>query len=303
MLGVKIVAVPDHANSFGPAAEIYERGRPSYPSEALDWLLPGGRHHAPTGREDGSDPSTGRQEGNDVSTGRGAAVRGDGGWAARSGGAGADDVRDPAGSLPRVIDLGAGTGKLTRQIAARRLPVTAVDPSPGMLAELRRAVPGVTAVQGTAESIPLPRASADVVLVAQAWHWVDASRAVPAIARVLSPGGRLGLLWNVRDESADWVRRLGEIIGSENRERSTTIGPPFGESETARFRWTEVLGPERLIDMVASRSHIILLPPDEKAAVLNEVRRLMATHPDLVGRTEYELPYITECTRADLPTA
>jgi SAM-dependent methyltransferase len=265
MLRVKIVVVPDpatHANSFGPAAETYERGRPSYPSVALDWLLPSGSPEVPQVPQAPQAP-----------------------WA------------------PRVIDLGAGTGKLTRQIAARGLPVTAVDPSAGMLAELRRAVPGVTTVQGTAEALPLPPASADVVLVAQAWHWVDTSRAVPAIARVLSPGGRLGLLWNVRDESADWVRRLGEIIGSEERERSTSIGSPFGPSETARFHWIEQIGPERLIDMVASRSRIILLPADEKAAVLSEVRRLMATHPDLVGRTEYELPYITECTRADLPPA
>ncbi|WP_312034130.1 class I SAM-dependent methyltransferase [Actinoplanes sp. TBRC 11911] len=275
-----------HANSFGPAAETYERGRPSYPSEALDWLLPAG-HRGPS-----------RQAG----TGHRASTPDAGPPTHPLGGADPRPLRGRAPSRrPRVVDLGAGTGKLTRQIAARGLPVTAVDPSAGMLAELRRAVPGVTAVQGTAESIPLPADSADVVLVAQAWHWVDASRAVPAIAGILSPGGRLGLLWNVRDESADWVRRLGEIIGSENRERSTTIGPPFGPSETARFRWTEVLGPERLIDMVASRSRIILLPPDEKAAVLSEVRRLMATHPDLVGRTEYELPYITECTRADLP--
>jgi SAM-dependent methyltransferase len=250
MLRYKILTVSDHAahaNSFGPAAEIYERARPSYPDEALTWLLPAGH--------------------------------------------------------PRVVDLGAGTGKLTRQIHARGLPVTAVEPSDGMLTELRRAVAGVPAVQGTAESIPLPDGSADAVLVAQAWHWVDAARAVPEVARVLSPGGTLGLIWNVRDEGADWVRRLGEIIGSEECDRSDQIGPPFGPSERARFRWTQTLGPERLIDLVASRSGIILLPPDERAAVLSEVRRLMATHPALVGRTEYELSYITECTRAFLPPA
>ena len=86
-----------------------------------------------------------------------------------------------------------------------------------MLGELRRAVPGVGTHVGTAESIPLPDASVDVVLVAQAWHWVDPARAVPEIARVLTPGGRLGLIWNLRDERADWVRRLGTIIGREER--------------------------------------------------------------------------------------
>ncbi|MCO8269712.1 class I SAM-dependent methyltransferase [Actinoplanes sp. TRM 88003] len=233
-----------HANSFGPAAEIYERGRPSYPSAALDWLLPPGR--------------------------------------------------------PRVIDLGAGTGKLTRQIRDRELPVTAVEPSAGMLDQLRASVPGIPAHQGSAEHIPLPDDSADAVLVAQAWHWVDPAVAAPEIARVLSPGGRLGLLWNVRDERAGWVRRLGEIIGSPEQDRDTTVGAPFGPVETATFEWTDLIGPERLIDMVSSRSYVILLPPAERAALLGEVRRLMATHPDLVGRTEFQLPYVTECARVTL---
>ena len=171
-----------HANSFGPAAHVYERGRPPYPEEALDWLLPPG--------------------------------------------------------TPRVLDLGAGTGKLTRQIAARGLEVTAVDPSEGMLAELRRVLPGISAHQGTAEEIPLPDGSADVVLVAQAWHWVDPARAAPEIARVLSPGGRLGLLWNVRDDGEDWVRRLGQIIDSAEQDRSTRVGAPFGRVEHHRVRWT-----------------------------------------------------------------
>jgi SAM-dependent methyltransferase len=237
--------VDDRASSFGPVAGIYERGRPGYPPDALDWLLPAG--------------------------------------------------------TPRVVDLGAGTGKLTRLIRDRGLPVTAVEPSTGMLDELRRAVPGVPAVQGSAEQIPLPSASADVVLVAQAWHWVDPARAVPEVARILAPGGRLGLLWNLRDERTPWVRRLGEIIGSPERDRQTEVGPPFGAVEIAHFPWQQTMGTGRLLDLVASRSYVILLPPDEKAAVLGEVRRLAATHPELVGRTEFRLPYVTECARADLP--
>jgi SAM-dependent methyltransferase len=234
-----------HANSFGPVADIYHRGRPSYPAEALDWLLPPG--------------------------------------------------------TPRVVDLGAGTGKLTRQIHDRGLAVTAVDPSDGMLGQLRAVLPGVPALLGTAEAIPLPDDTADAILVAQAWHWVDPVHAVGEVARVLTPGGRLGLIWNLRDEEIGWVRRLGEIIGSEDRDRQTTVGPPFGPIETRHFAWSQTLGPERLIDLVASRSGVILLPGDERAALLGEVRRLIATHPDLVGRTEFTLPYITECVRADLP--
>jgi SAM-dependent methyltransferase len=218
----------------------------------------------------------------------------------------------PAGR-PRVVDLGAGTGKLTRQLHARGLAVTAVDPSDGMLAQLRAAVPGVPALRGSAEDIPLPDASADVVLVAQAWHWVDAERAVPEVARVLSPGGRLGLIWNQRDERVAWIRRLGEIIGRPEHGHDATsgtpgsalptspLGSPFGALEIARFGWSMTLGTDRLLDLVASRSRVILLPRAERAAVLSEVRRLAATHPELVGRTEFELPYVTECARASRP--
>jgi SAM-dependent methyltransferase len=239
----KIINVIDpHAGSFGTAADAYERGRPPYPHQALDWLLPGGE--------------------------------------------------------PKVLDLGAGTGKLSRQIAGRGLDVVAVDPSDGMLAELRRALPGVPAHRGSAEDIPLPDASVDVVLVAQAWHWMDPERALPEITRVLAPGGRLGLLWNVRDERSDWVRRLGAIIGSASTDRSARLGVPF---ETATFAWAHTVYPDVLLDLVASRSRIILMPADERAAVLAQVRQLTATHPALLGRESYELPYVTECVRAQAP--
>jgi SAM-dependent methyltransferase len=233
-----------HANSFGPAAHLYERGRPPYPDPALDWLLPAG--------------------------------------------------------AARVLDLGAGTGKLTRQLAARGLAVTAVDPSDGMLAQLRQVVPDVPAHLGSAERIPLPDDSADAVLVAQAWHWVDPARAVPEIARVLSPGGRLGLIWNVRDDSHDWVRRMDQIIGNAQRDRSPQVGAPFGPVEVEQFRWTHRITRSALLDLIASRSHVILLPPDERAALLAQVRQLMVTHPDMVGRDEYELPYLTTAARTTL---
>jgi SAM-dependent methyltransferase len=234
-----------HARSFGSVASRYERGRPPYPPQAVDWLLPEDAH--------------------------------------------------------RVLDLGAGTGKLTRELAGRGLEVTAVDPSTGMLAELRRALPDVRAHIGTAERIPLPDDAVDVVLVAQAWHWVDPARAVPEVARILSPGGRLGLIWNLRDEREDWVGRLGRILDSAERRRALDVGPPFGPVEVRDFPWSHRIGPDQLLDLVASRSRVILLPSDERAAVLAQVRQLLATHPALVGRALIDLPYVTQCARTTLP--
>jgi SAM-dependent methyltransferase len=200
-----------------------------------------------------------------------------------------------------VLDVGAGTGKLTRSLVRDGVEVTAVDPSGGMLAELRRVLPQVPTLTGTAEHIPLPDNSVDAVLVAQAWHWVDPGRAVPEVARVLSPGGRLGLIWNLRDEREDWVRELGQILDSGEQRRSTEIGPPFGPVETRDFGWTHRIGPDHLLDLVASRSYVILLSPDQRAALLAQVRQLIATHPALTGRTLFDLPYVTQCARASLP--
>ena len=235
----------DHAASFGRAATTYERGRPPYPEEALDWVLPAGAR--------------------------------------------------------RIVDLGAGTGKLTRQIHERGLRVTAVEPSDGMRAELARVLPGVPALAGSAEALPLPDHSADAVLCAQAWHWVDPARAVPEVARVLAPGGRLGLIWNLRDDREDWVRRLGEIIDSPEMHRQTDLGAPFGPVEIRDFGWTHELGLDRLLDLVASRSSVILLSDHDRAALLDRVRELTATHPALAGRDTFALPYVTQCARADLP--
>jgi SAM-dependent methyltransferase len=206
------------------------------------------------------------------------------------------------GDSPRVLDLGAGTGRLTRQLRARGLDVTAVDPSAAMLAELRRTHPEVAVHRGDTDRIPLPDASADLVLIAEAWQRTDRNRALPEIARVLSPGGRLGLIRNIRDDSADWVARLGDILGGPGPEGGPRLGPPFAPATRAEFRWSQPLTATDLISMVGSRSTMILLPADERAAVLAQVRQLMATHPALLGRDTYEMPYVTECLRTTLRT-
>lgn len=206
----------------------------------------------------------------------------------------------PAGAMD-VVDLGAGTGKLTRALLDRELTVVAVEPSDGMRAELTAALPGVTALAGTGERIPLPDRSADAVLVAQAWHWVDPAAGVPEVARVLRPGGRLGVIWNFRDESVDWVAALGRSMRSladDPTVMEVELDPPFGPVERHMVPWRHRTTPDGLRDLVASRSYVITAPPAERRRVLVEVDDLLAGHPDLAGREQFDLPYLSVCFRA-----
>ncbi|MBN9631381.1 MAG: class I SAM-dependent methyltransferase, partial [Actinobacteria bacterium] len=203
-----------------------------------------------------------------------------------------------------VVDLGAGTGKLTHALVARGLEVVAVDPSPQMLEVLGERVPEAEARLGSGESLPLPDAGAGLVVAAQAWHWMDPTVALPEVARVLRPGGRLGLVWNDRDESIEWVRELGELMGSgeavSGDEEDPAVGPPFGPLERIDVRWVQALTLDGLLDLARSRSYFITKDPDAQAAVIGSLRRLHAEHPDLAGAETIELPYVTRCYRATL---
>ena len=134
----------------------------------------------------------------------------------------------------RVADIGAGTGKLTATLAGLGAEVTAVEPDPQMLAELRRAMPAVRSVPGSAEQIPLPDASLDAVLAGQAMHWFDMDRALPEIARVLRPGGVLAGLWNVDDDRVGWVAGLAEI--SKRKSSITLTRWRDGEAQSRQER-------------------------------------------------------------------
>ncbi len=206
-----------------------------------------------------------------------------------------------------VLDLAAGTGKLTRSLVARGLDVVAVEPDDEMRTRLAAVIPSVRALKGTAEHIPLPDASVDAVTVAQAWHWVDEALAVPEIARVLRPGGTLGLVWNVRDERVDWVHKLGDIIQNHAVDRALAelrgIGEPFGPLEAFETDWAQTVTPESLITLVESRSYMITATDDHRRATLDAVRRLMGTNPALAGRDRFELPYRTYCFRAVVRSA
>lgn len=209
------------------------------------------------------------------------------------------------GDAATVLDLGAGTGKLTEALVALDRDVIAVDPVEEMLEELEVRVPGVPRVLGVAEEIPLDDRSVDAVVAGQAWHWFETDRATREIARVLRPGGVLGLVWNSRDTRTGWLREAGELM-HEQYDASTTfatsvqIGPPFGPVESHRVEWTQRMSRETFLDLVRSRSHFITSNADDQRATIAAVDTLLRTHADLAGAAELSVPYVTHCFRAKL---
>lgn len=209
----------------------------------------------------------------------------------------------PAGA-GRVVDLGAGTGKLTRLLAGRGLAVTAVEPDDRMRAVLAAAHPDVTARAGSGEAIPVGDGEEDAVLVAQAWHWMEEGDAARECARVLRPGGRLGIVWNVMDTGVDWVRELDALLqpGSRTAARAVEPGPfpGFGPVEHASFAHVHRLAAEDVVALAGSISRVLVLPDAERARLFDDVRTLLAAHPDTAGRDALDLPYRADAYRAQL---
>ena len=213
------------------------------------------------------------------------------------------------GSL-RVLDLGAGTGKLTAMLAELGSDVTAVEPDPAMFAELRRGLPSVRALPGSAERIPLPDASVDAVLCGQSMHWFDMSRALPEIARVLVPGGTLGALWNSDDDRVEWVAGLQESAEgaaapslSSRRSEAASFGPEqsgmvlFTPTERAEFANSQPRTADTLVELIGTHSKILIMAPEERARVLAKVRAYLASRPETAdGR--FELPMVTSVIRS-----
>ena len=228
------------ARSFAGEAEAYAYGRPSYPVEAVRWLMPDG--------------------------------------------------------ATTVLDLGAGTGKLTQRLLELGLDVVAVEP----LDEMRALIPpAARAISGTAEAIPLPDASVDAIVVGQAFHWFDAGRALPEMARVLRAGGTLGLLWNLDDDRVPWVSQLCDLTGSEARVSALSDATPPYDGQPGlstpvhgRFDYEEDYDVDRLVAMIASRSQTILMPPSERDELLEQVRSLAPPAP-------FSFPSVCQCWRGE----
>jgi ubiquinone/menaquinone biosynthesis C-methylase UbiE len=220
-----------------------------------------------------------------------------------------------------VCDLAAGTGKLTRLLVPSGAEVIAVEPVAAMRAQLVRVVPGVEVLDGTAETIPLGDGSVDALTVAQAFHWFDTDRALPEIHRVLRPGGTLVLIWNVRDETVDWVKQFTELIVARSGGRPYTpyhqlrtgeamtadhvevvrASGRFGEVREALFPNPQVATVDDVVARAASTSFVAALDPEPRQALLDEVRDLVEHHPDTAGRDRFEFPHetmVSWCTSA-----
>jgi SAM-dependent methyltransferase len=234
-------------HGFDAAGERYERGRPEYPPQAVDWLVEqlglGGRPGA------------------------------------------------------RVLDIGAGTGKLTRPLLERGLRVVAVEPIAGMRATLERTAPGADVRAGQAEALPLEAAEVDAVVAGQAFHWFANAAALDEFARVLRPEGRLGLVWNRRDLDQPLQAEISRLLApyragapahaGDSWRAAFTPAAPFEQHAEHRIAHVQALDADGLADRVMSISFIAALPGDERRAVEARVRELAAGGP-------VELRYVTE---------
>jgi SAM-dependent methyltransferase len=202
-----------------------------------------------------------------------------------------------------AIDLGAGTGKFTKLLLQTGATVIAIEPVEAMRNELAKTFPEVSATVGTAQAMSLPDAASDSVVCAQAFHWFATGEALGEIHRVLKPGGKLGLVWNVRDESVDWVAAITKIIAPyegdtpryyKNEWLRPFKGALFSPLRETRFPYQHIGAPQQVIvDRFLSVSFIAALPHTERTNVTQQLTQLIATHPQIKGRETIAFPYET----------
>jgi SAM-dependent methyltransferase len=229
------VDIAAHASSFGAAADLYDRIRPRYPREALNWAIP---------------------------------------------------------AASDVVDLGAGTGILTRQLADLGHRVIAVEPDD----QMRAKIPG-DARKGDATHIPLPDASVDVVTAGQSYHWFHGEPAHAEIARVLRPGGRFVPIWNLRDARVPWVAESSALFDGArggdtfDETKVTSFGPRFGPVTLQTFEWSTTHTTASFLELIRSRSYYLVAGPEARQRLERQLRELL----DELGRESgrFELPYVT----------
>ncbi len=215
-----------------------------------------------------------------------------------------ENLRLHAGTT--VADTAAGTGKLTRLLLQTGARILGVEPVEAMREVFQRVLPAVPVLAGTAEALPLRASCLDAVTVAQAFHWFDAEAAFAELARVLHRGGGVGLIWNTRDRSVDWVDGAWAIMDRVEHEapwrkhenwRESTFGRRrgFGAPRSATFRHEQSCTPAEVIDRFRGVSHVAAMAAPEQSAILEELRDLLANHPQTRGRAELRIPYRVEC--------
>lgn len=237
-------------SSFGDDAEAYERWRPGYPDDAIDWLLPQG-------------------------------------------------ARD-------VLDLGAGTGKLTAALVDRGLHVIAVDHDDRMLQVLRRRHPSVETHAAPAEALPIASGSVDAVLVGDAWHWFDPAAAAAEAARVLRADGRLGLLWHEPDIEAGWAQDIARLDPNSAQRYDGTrdrVRLPGVRTETRTFRWRWQVTPAHLRALLGTRSAYARLGQEERDARLDRAEAVARRVADESGEPWVQWPQTTLAVRCFVRSA
>lgn len=200
-----------------------------------------------------------------------------------------------------VVDVGAGTGKFSALLVPTGATVIAVEPLESMRTALAAEVPGLKVADGTAEALPMADGSADAITAAQALHWFDLDRALPEFHRVLRPDGRIGVIWNEFDTSVDWVDAFNRIVAvpragtpHPSAAGGAELAPLFGTPHRRRFAHAQVHDRESLLDRVNSMSFVAVQSEPKRRQVLEDVARLIDTHPQLAGRQRFELRYLTK---------
>ncbi|MES2202065.1 MAG: class I SAM-dependent methyltransferase [candidate division FCPU426 bacterium] len=215
------------------------------------------------------------------------------------------------GQGSKVIDIGAGTGKFTRLLVPTKATLRAIEPVEGMRKKFAALLPDVEVLEGSAEFMPVHEGWADAIVAAQAFHWFDGPSALQECHRLLKVDGMLGMIWNSRDESVDWVAELTRIIDVhehnapryktmewEKAFRSTKLFQPLSKKSFTHAHKGTV---QTVVDRVASISFIGALEDKTRMEVLAQVRSLVENHPSTKGLENIEMPYRTDvywCQRA-----